>query len=73
MVGYLVLHDFQAQFVGLAHQLLHVRQRAEMVFDAIVINRAVAVIARHRTPGLVASDGFIGIVVPGRKPQRRHA
>ena len=44
VIRYLILNHFQTHRVSLLHQLPQARKIAKMIFNAVVINRAVTVI-----------------------------
>ena len=48
-------------------------KRPEMIFHAVIINRAITVITRIRTPRLIASRRLVRIVIPRCQPNRRYA
>src|SRR2546423_5951115 len=54
-------------------KLAHSFQSAEVVFDSVVIYRAVAMIKSVRTPRMVASVHAVPVVVPRGEPDCRHS
>ena len=79
MVRDLVLDNFDSKSVGLIHQLAQFRERAEMFFDTIKVDRAITMIIGDLSFGsvrfvriLFALVEVIDVVVPRRQPNRRH-
>ena len=71
VVRNLVLDDFDAQLVGIVHQLAQLRQIAEMLLHAVEINRAVAVVVRNRLVVVtLAFVQMVHVVVDRRQPER---
>ena len=73
VIGHLILNHFQTDRVGLLNKFLQAGKISKVIFDAIVINRAVTVIRSIRAPGLIAIIHAVPVVVPRRQPQRGHA
>ena len=62
MVRHHVQQDFQAELMSRRDQFLIILHRAEVVFDGVLVNRAIAVIV----------GGGVVVVIQRRKPQRGH-
>src|SRR5436305_13696507 len=73
VIRYLILYRLEAKRVRTLDQFAQRLKRTEAIFDAVIINRVIAVIIGARTPGLVARRHADPVVIPRRQPQRRHA